>query len=102
MRPIVSPPDPALLDRQSWLRVTEVMPDPEASGADWEYEWVEITNLGTRVASLAGMTLLDRQASTSLPQVNVPPGASIVIAGPRAVVDADIRLDVPIGNGLGN
>lgn len=32
----------------------------------------------------------------------VPPGASVVVAGRLAEVDADVRLDGAIGNGLGN
>jgi hypothetical protein len=95
-------PDPATLAAQQGLRITEVMPDPPPAGPDWEYEWVELTNLGREAASTEGMALRDRHATTPLPAVLVAPGASIVVSGPLADVDADIRLEGPIGNGLGN
>jgi len=97
--------DGASLEGQRGLRITEVMPDPPQTGADWEYEWIEVTNVGSGVASLRGMALRDRQSTTPLPagqNVQVAPGASAIIAGPRADVDADVRLAGPIGNGLGN
>lgn len=90
------------LASQRWLRLTEAMPDPARPGRDADYEWVEITNLGTEVARLDGMRLRDRQRSTPLPETDVAPGASLVIAAALAEVDADVRLSEPIGNGLGN
>ena len=99
----VSPVVPAeMLAAQGALRITELMPDPLQPGRDADYEWVELTNLGQVVVALDGMTIRDAQASTALPAAVVPPGASIVVAGRLAEVDADVRLDGSIGNGLGN
>ncbi len=99
LSPTVSP---AVLSAQGAFRITEVMPDPPQSGRDADYEWVELTNLGEVEATLQGMALRDAHASTALPPTVVPSGASIVVAGRLAEVDADVRLDGPIGNGLGN
>ncbi|MGE3961173.1 MAG: lamin tail domain-containing protein [Dehalococcoidia bacterium] len=87
---------------QQWVRITEVLPDPVQPGKDAEYEWVELTNLGPGAVDTAGMSLRDGQASTPLPALTIPPGASVVIAGPLAEVDADARVAGTIGNGLGN
>lgn len=94
--------DPGIVTRQGALRLTEVMPDPPASGRDGEYEWVELTNTGDRPVETVAMLLRDAHAVTPLPSVIVPAGASIVVAAPRAEVDADVRLSTVIGNGLGN
>lgn len=94
--------DPGTAEGQSWIRITEVLPDPLEPGRDADHEWVELTNLGPETVDLVGMTLRDAQASTPLPALAVPPGASVVIAGALAEVDADARLEGSIGNGLGN
>lgn len=91
-----------VLAAQGSLRITELMADPLQPGRDADYEWVELTNLGAAEVDLNGMTIRDAQAGTALPSAVVPPGASVVIAGRLAEVDADVRLDGPIGNGLGN
>ncbi len=97
------PPTPrATSDAQRWLRLTEVMPDPPESGRDADFEWIEITNLGTAPADLAGMSVRDNAAVTPLPDVRVWPGEKFVIAASRAHVAAGARLDGSIGNGLGN
>jgi len=101
-----SSPPPAIaagdLAAQASLRITEAMPDPIQPGRDADYEWVELTNIGDIAVSLGGMALRDAHSATPLPSVVVPPGASVVIAGRLAEVDADVRLDRAIGNGLGN
>ena len=84
------------------MRITELLPDPIQPGRDADYEWVELTNLGSTPVDIEGMALRDGQASTPLPSAVVPPGASLVIAGASAEVDSDVRLDGAIGNGLGN
>lgn len=96
--------DPAApdLEGQGLLRITEVMPDPIQPGRDADYEWVELNNLGERGVDLAGMVLRDLHASTALPPLVVPPGASVVIAAALAEVDADTRVEGAFGNGLGN
>lgn len=85
-----------------WLRITEVMPDPSEPGRDADFEWLEIANLGTTDMDLAGLVLRDNAASTVLPPARIAGGAVLVIAAPRADVDANVRLEGRIGNGLGN
>ena len=97
---LIAPAD--VLAAQGSLRITELMPDPLQPGRDADYEWVELTNLGAAEVPLDGMMIRDAQAGTALPSVIVPPGASVVLAGRLAEVDADVRLDGTIGNGLGN
>jgi hypothetical protein len=78
------------------------MPDPPQPGRDVEYEWIEITNLGAEATTLAGLSLRDNSGVTALPPLALPPGASAVIAGTLAEVEADARIPGGIGNGLGN
>lgn len=92
----------AAVPGQEQVRITELLPDPVQPGRDADYEWVELTNLGASPVDIAGMALRDGQASTDLASAIIPPGASVVIAGASAEVDSDVRLDGPIGNGLGN
>ncbi len=89
-------------EAQRWLRITEVLADPPQAGRDADFEWVEITNLGSAAASLLGMALRDGQAATLLPEARVEPGASVVVGGPRAEGVVGVRLEGSIGNGLGN
>ncbi len=88
--------------RQAWVRITEVLPDPVQPDRDAEYEWVELTNVGDEPVDIAGMWLRDGQGETVLPSLIIPAGASAVVAGRRAEVDADLRIEGAIGNGLGN
>ncbi|MEX2373264.1 MAG: lamin tail domain-containing protein, partial [Dehalococcoidia bacterium] len=98
----VSPEGVDVPPGQEWLRITEVMPDPPQPGRDADYEWVEITNLGSAEVTLEGMTLRDPQASTPLPAVLLRSGEALVAAGALAEVGTGVRLGGPIGNGLGN
>lgn len=100
--PAQQQPQPAAAPGQHLLRITELLPDPIEEGRDAPYEWVEITNFGPTATTLAGMALRDNAATTTLPTLAVPAGASVVIAGSLATVAADVRLPVGIGNGLGN
>jgi hypothetical protein len=89
---------------QSWLRITELLPNAPQSGVDTEYEWVEITNLGTAAASTEGMLLRDNRAETVIDAVVLGPGGSLVVAGALADTgSAAVVQRVPaIGNGLAN
>jgi len=100
--PIQPPISAAQLSAQQGVRITELLPDPVQPGRDADFEWVELTNLGQGAVHLAGMAIRDGHASTALPGVVIPPGASVVVAGQFAEVDADVRLSGSIGNGLGN
>jgi hypothetical protein len=78
------------------------MPDPPQPGRDADYEWIEITNLGTEATTLDGLSLRDNSGVTTLPSLALSPGASAVVAGALAEVEADARIPGGIGNGLGN
>jgi len=86
------------------LRITELLPDPQEPGNDADFEWVEVTNIGTEPISLAGVTLRDNSRTLPLPDMVLPPGVSLVLAGPRAAVP-EASAFWPAGglfNGLGN
>jgi hypothetical protein len=86
------------------LRITELMPDPAEPGSDAEFEWIEITNVGTEPLALAGITLRDNTGLLAVPEVTLGPGVPLVLAGPRAAVP-DASTFRPAGglfNGLGN
>ena len=88
----------------SLLRVTELLPDPLQCGPDADFEWIELTNIGATPLSLDGFALRDNVGLIALPALSLPPGASIVIAGPLANVDEALTYRPPGGlsNGLGN
>jgi hypothetical protein len=86
------------------LRITEFMPDPIEPGSDADFEWVEVTNIGVEPISLAGIRLRDNREMLALPDMVLAPGASLVIAGPRAAVPeaSAVRMTEGLFNGLGN
>jgi hypothetical protein len=86
------------------LRITELMPDPAEPGSDADFEWVEVTNIGTEPIALAGITLRDNTGSLALPEMTLGAGVSLVLAGPRAAVPEATAFRPAGGlfNGLGN
>ncbi len=86
------------------LRITELLPDPPQSGADAEYEWIEVANVGASPVSLDGLILADNQGRIVLPALTLGPGGALVVAGARAEIgDAvALRLGGGLSNGLGN
>ena len=86
------------------LRITELLPDPLESGADAEYEWIEVSNVGRAPVSLDGLFLADNHGRIALPALTLPPAGALVVAGPQAEVgDAiAVRHDRGLFNGLGN
>ena len=86
------------------LRITELMPDPAEPGADADFEWIEVTNVGPAPIALAGIELRDNAARLALPDLDLAPGASIVVAGPRATVPGagTFRPAGGVLNGLAN
>ena len=86
------------------LRITELLPDPVQSGSDAEYEWVEVANVGAAAIPLEGLILADNHGRIALPELTLPPGAAIVIAGARAEIGDAYALRGGSGlfNGLGN
>lgn len=87
------------------LRITEVMSDPQESGADGDFEWVEVMNIGPTEVDLAGLVLSDRRSGSALPRYTLGPGAVVVIAASGARLPEGtpvVRLPGSIGNSLGN
>lgn len=86
------------------LRITELLPDPLAPGADAAHEWVELANLGEAPALLGGLVLRDNETTVALPEVTLPAGAAIVIGGPLAAVERALlyRPAGGLGRGLAN
>ena len=86
------------------LRITELLPDPLQSGADAEYEWIEVGNVGMAPVSLGGLFLADNRARIALPALTLPPAGALVVAGPLAEIGDAIAMRHGRGlfNGLGN
>lgn len=87
------------------LRITEVMSNPPESGADGDFEWVEVMNSGPTTVDLAGLILSDRRSGSVLPRYTIEPGAVAVIAASGARLHEGtpvVRLPGLIGNSLGN
>ena len=86
------------------LRITELLPDPIEPGPDAEFEWVELANVGETPASLAGLLLNDNRDQIVLPELTLPPGGTLVVAGLRAEIGDALAIREPAGlfNGLGN
>lgn len=87
------------------LRITEFVSDPEASGADGAFEWVELANTSGEAVSLEGWRLGDARSAATLPATSVPPGGVVIVAGKSAVLPggvSSVRLPGNIGGGLNN
>ena len=88
------------------LRISEFLSDPEESGRDSPFEWVELVNAGDQPVDLQGWSIGDATALDSLPATVVAPGAYVVIAGREALLpDGVARVavdDGEIGRGLNN
>ena len=76
------------------IRITEALPDAAEPGLDSGFEWVELTNWGAEGASLAGLVLRDNAGEVPLPEVVLPAGGALLIAGPQADLGGAI-LDAP-------
>ncbi|MFN8423870.1 MAG: lamin tail domain-containing protein [Anaerolineae bacterium] len=92
---------------QGSIVINEVQANPVASGAESDFEWVELFNPGPEGVALGGWRLSDARAMTTLPEVDIPSGGYVVVAGPRFAERFPNapggRVTVPrIGNGLGN
>ncbi|MFN8583935.1 MAG: lamin tail domain-containing protein [Dehalococcoidia bacterium] len=86
------------------LRITELMPDTNEPGNDADFEWVEVSNVGTAPVALGGIVLRDNAGVVTLPDLTLQPGTSLVLAGPRAAVPQASAFWPPGGlsNGVGN
>lgn len=86
------------------LRITALLPDPAEPGPDARFEWIEVTNVGRSPLRIHGFELRDNSAALALPDIELPAGHSIVVAGEAADVgDAiAVRVDGGLFNGLAN
>jgi len=89
--------------------IAEVMYDLAGSGGEPEGEWVTLYNRSDRVITLRGWSLRDARATSSLPEIVLPPRGFALIAASPAVREQFgsfdgvwVELDGRIGNGLGN
>ncbi|RLT26757.1 MAG: hypothetical protein DWI48_05465 [Chloroflexi bacterium] len=100
----VGTPAPRAAVNGPLLRITELMPDPSEPGADQDFEWIELANLGSSSASLEGLWLADNAGAIELPPLTLSAGKVLVIAGAQAKVPDTESWSPPGGfsNGLGN
>ena len=86
------------------LRITALLPDPIEPGPDARFEWIEVTNVGRSPLRIRGFELRDNASSLALPDVELPAGGSIMVAGESADLGHVVALRVEGGlfNGLAN
>lgn len=88
------------------FRLSEIMSDPQESGQDGAFEWVELINTNEIALDTAGWHLGDGKEMDLLPAQAVPPGGYVVIAGRSAQLPDGLLVvrvtDGNIGGGLGN
>lgn len=89
--------------------LNELQYDPPEGGSEGPREWLELVNPGDAAVSLAGWQIADNRASDALPDVEIPPGGYLVVAGGEGFAadhpgfaGALVTLGGSIGNGLGN
>ncbi len=100
----ISATSPVLTAFHIPLRITALLPDPAEPGPDARYEWIELTNVGRSPMRIRGFELRDNASSHRLPDVELPAGGSIVVAGEAADLGHVVALRVEGGlfNGLAN
>lgn len=64
--PRVGTPAPRAAVNGPLLRITELMPDPPEPGADQEFEWIELANLGTSSTTPEGLWLAENAGAIEL------------------------------------
>ncbi|MEP7216662.1 MAG: lamin tail domain-containing protein [Anaerolineaceae bacterium] len=88
------------------LRISEFLSDPEQTGRDSPFEWVEIVNTTAEPISLAGWSIGDSRESDPLPPVTIAASSYLVVAAKSVQLPpgvAAVRLaDGEIGAGLNN
>ena len=88
------------------LRISEFLSDPEQTGRDSPFEWVELVNTTAEPISLAGWSIGDSRESDRLPAVTIAAGGYIVVAAKSVQLPPElpvVRLaDGEIGAGLNN
>ena len=73
-------------------------------GQDARWEWIELTNVGRTPLRLGGYELRDNSSAITLPDIELPAGGAVVVAGVAAEIGEVIavRLDGGLFNGLAN
>ncbi len=88
------------------IRLSEFISDPEESGNDGAFEWVELANVSDGEVTLSGWGIADAKLADAIPAVTIPAGGFVVIAGKSAVFEASVTVvwleDGLIGGGLNN
>lgn len=88
------------------LRLSEFLSNPEQTGRDSAFEWVEIVNTSAETISLAGWRIGDSRETDPLPATSVPPNAFVVVAAKSAPLPAEVLVvrvaDGEVGAGLNN
>jgi len=88
------------------LRLSELLSDPDETGRDSPFEWVELVNEGSDSVDLGGWQLGDAKEMDLLPALLVPPGGYVVAAGKSAPSIPGVAIaripDGEIGAGLNN
>lgn len=86
--------------------IAEFISNPEEDGNDGAFEWVELANSSDGEVTLSGWTIGDAKLDDSLPEITIPAGGFVVIAGKSAVFDPAVQVvridDGLIGGGLNN
>ncbi len=106
--PPVSPtrPDSPASPSGLSLRLSEVLSDPEETGRDSPYEWVELVNVGSDPVDLNGWSLSDARGTDTLPALHIPPGGYVVVAGRSVRAIPGVAMarvaDGEVGAGLNN
>ena len=103
-------PGPGDAQTVNHLVISEVMYDPPQSGADTDYEWVEIFNPTSAAVNLIGWKLRDNTSDDALPQFVLAPGGYLIVAATTSGFTTNnpgfmgqlVSLEGSIGNGLGN
>lgn len=86
--------------------ISEFISDPEESGNDGAFEWLELANSSDGEVTLSGWVIGDAKLDDALPEITIPAGGFVVVAGKSAVFGPEVsavRLDDGlIGGGLNN
>lgn len=88
------------------VRISEFIANPEATGNDGPFEWVELQNDSDADVVLSGWSIGDVKLDDPLPEVTVPARGFVVVAGKSAEFDPGVIVvrmaDGLIGGGLNN
>jgi hypothetical protein len=88
------------------FRLSEIMSDPDETGADGTFEWIELMNTSTTTLDTAAWRIGDGKELDTLPAQVVAPGEYLVVGGRSATLPDGVLVvrvaDGEIGGGLNN